>query len=280
MQSKKNPALKTIILFLAVFALSAETVDFFATASSSKDSNMIKMTTDLFFAQFQAVDGYSVNDRRNENYNPSEETRNISFYAEIQEDTDGGWLCTLNAIKADGKQNVSSTKKYDTYYKILLDAKPSLENLLKNLSGNIQLPSSQETQNQENREQQTTSYANENSIEAIAGTWTGEPLIEKILILRGGRGFVIFKNGASMNISITVQGNSIKIRQNGKPNASFFPEIPRQEALKNAATAAPVEWNMTLSGNTLSGKKTTLVENKNSPEGISQGEIEVSWTKR
>lgn len=277
MQSKKNPALKTIILFLAVFALSAETVDFFATASSSKDSNMIKMTTDLFFAQFQAVDGYSVNDRRNENYNPSEETRNISFYAEIQEDTDGGWLCTLNAIKADGKQNVSSTKKYDTYYKILLDAKPSLENLLKNLSGNIQLPSSQETQNQENREQQT-SYAN--SIEAIAGTWTGEPLIEKILILRGGRGFVIFKNGASMNISITVQGNSIKIRQNGKPNASFFPEIPRQEALKNAATAAPVEWNMTLSGNTLSGKKTTLVENKNSPEGISQGEIEVSWTKR
>ena len=83
-----------------------------------------------------------------------------------------------------------------------------------------------------------------------------------------------------MNISITVQGNSIKIKQNGKPNASFFPEIPRQDALKNAATAAPVEWNMTLSGNTLSGKKTTLVENKSSPGGISQGEIEVSWTKR
>ncbi len=264
---------------MAAFAFSAETVDFFATVSSSKDSNMIKMTTDLFFAQFQTVDGYSVNDRRNENYDPGAETRNISFYAEIQEDTDGGWLCTLNAIKADGKQNVSSTKKYDTYYKILLDAKPSLENLLQNLSGNIQLPSQPEPQNQESQEPQTSS-ANENSIEAIAGTWTGEPLIEKILILRGGRGFVIFKNGASMNISITVQGNSIKIKQNGKPNASFFPEIPRQEALKNAANAAPVEWNMKLSGNTLSGKKTTLVENKNSPGGISQGEVEVSWTKR
>jgi len=279
LQSKKNPALKIIILFLATFAFSAETVDFFATVSSSKDSNMIKMTTDLFFAQFQTVDGYSVNDRRNENYYPGAETRNISFYAEIQEDTDGGWLCTLNAIKADGKQNVSSTKKYDTYYKILLDAKPSLENLLQNLSGNIQLPSQPEPQNQESQEPQISS-ANENSIEAIAGTWTGEPLIEKILILRGGRGFVIFKNGASMNISITVQGNSIKIKQNGKPNASFFPEIPRQEALKNAANAAPVEWNMKLSGNTLSGKKTTLVENKNSPGGISQGEVEVSWTKR
>ncbi|HAZ96259.1 MAG TPA: hypothetical protein DCW73_03225, partial [Treponema sp.] len=88
MQSKKNPALKIIILFLATFAFSAETVDFFATVSSSKDSNMIKMTTDLFFAQFQTVDGYSVNDRRNENYDPGAETRNISFYAEIQEDTD------------------------------------------------------------------------------------------------------------------------------------------------------------------------------------------------
>lgn len=279
MQSKKNPALKIIILFLAILAFPVETVDFFATVSSSKDSNMIKMTTDLFFAQFQAVDGYTVNDRRNENYDPGAETRNISFYAEIQEDADSGWLCTLNAIKSDGKQNVSSTKKYDTYYKILLDAKPSLENLLRNLSGNIQPPSQPELQGSE-KEGAQDSPPQENSIEAIAGTWTGEPLIEKILILRGGRGFVIFKNGASMNVSITLQGNSIKIKQNGNPNASFFPEIPRQEALKNASTAAPVEWNMKLHGNTLSGKKTTLVENKDAPGGISQGEIEVSWTKR
>lgn len=60
----------------------------------------------------------------------------------------------------------------------------------------------------------------------------------------------------------------------------LFPRNSAARSIENAATAAPVEWNMTLSGNTLSGKKTTLVENKNSPEGISQGEIEVSWTKR
>ncbi|MGN0730082.1 TP0183 family DNA metabolism protein [Treponema sp.] len=283
MQKKRNPALKLIILLFAFFALtssrsfSAETVDFFATVSSSKDTGMIKMTTDLLFNQFQTVDGYTVRDRRNETYISGASTANISFFAEIQEDPDGGWLCTLNAIKPDGKQNVSATKKYDSYYKILLDARPSLENLLTNLTGNIQIPE-ERTAAQEERAKSTV--PGDTQLDAIAGTWTGEELIEKVLILRGGRGFVIFKNGASMNISVTVQDDSIKIRQNGRPNASFFPEIPRQEALKNAQTASPIEWNMTLSGNTLSGKKTTLVEDKNSPTGIKEGEIEVSWTKR
>ena len=39
----------------------------------------------------------------------------------------------------------------------------------------------------------------EATLETLAGTWTGEALVDKVIILRGGNGFVIFKNGASMN---------------------------------------------------------------------------------
>ena len=270
------------LLVLCTALAQAETVDFFATVSSSKDSSMIKMTTDLFFTQFQSVDGYTVNDRRGETYDPTAATRGISFYAQIEEDPEGGWLCTLNAIEADGKRNVSSTKKYDTYYKILLDAKRSLENLLENLAGDIEPPNS----SAQKQEIQASNLAAGDLLETIAGAWApGEAeLIEKALILRGGRGFVIFKNGASMNVSVSVSptdaGSAITIKQIGKPNASYFPELPREKALQNASDAPPIEWRMMLYGQTLQGTKKTLLADDASPSGVRQGEVEISWSKR
>ena len=257
-------------------------MDFFATVSSSKDSSMIKMTTDLFYTQFQSVDGYTVNDRRGESFDPTATTRNISFYAQIEEDPEGGWLCTLNAVEADGKRNVSSTKKYDTYYKILLDAKRSLENLLENLAGDIEMPGATDQKQQV----QASNLAAGELLETIAGAWAPQEseLIEKALILRGGRGFVIFKNGASMNVSVSVSpsdaGSAITIKQVGKPNASYFPELPREKALQSASDAPPIEWRMMLYGQTLSGTKKTLLADDASPTGVKPGEVEITWSKR
>lgn len=244
---------------------------------------MIKMTTDLLYTQIQSMDGYSVTDRRNESYTSSVQSANICFYAEIQEEDDGKWLCTLNAFKKD--RNFSSTKEYDSYYKILMDAKASLENFMLNLSGNIVMPEpelAETTTEEEKTEKEPPAKQNlkQKAMDALAGTWIGEELIEKILILRGGRGFIVFKNGASMNISVSVEGSTVTVKQNGKPNASFFPELPRQDALKTAANANPIEWNLILDGNTLAGTKKTLISDKKSSTGVSEGIINVSWTKQ
>ncbi len=266
-------------LFALSFLYPVESVDFFATVTSSKDSAMIKMTTDLFFMQFQSIGGYTVNDRRQEEYNPSEITSNISFFAEINEDDEGGWICCLNAITSNKSGNVSLTKKYDSYHRILLDAKASLENLLNNLAENMEgSPSSKEDFFASDAV--PSNIAGDELIETIAGTWKGEEMIEKVLLLRGGKGFVIYKNGASMNVDVTASGNSVRIVQNCKPNASFFPEIPRQDALKKAADAEPIEWNLMLYGDTLHGKKTTLTQEKGAGSKIERGDIEVTWTKR
>ncbi len=261
----------------------AETVDFYATVSSSADDNMIKMTTDLLFTQFQSMDGYSVVDKRSESFTSPAGTKNIAFYAEVQEDTDGKWICTLNAFR--NERNFSFTKKYDTYYKILLDSKASLENLMLNLSGNITMPEQPETETaaearDEEEEKKVADRSKNQAMDLLAGTWSGEELIEKILILRGGRGFIVFKNGASMNISVSIEGESVTVKQYGKSNASFFPELPRQEALKIAATASPIEWNLKLAGNTLAGTKKTLVADKKSSTGVSEGVVNVSWVKQ
>lgn len=280
---KKFVAAAALIL-MTLAASFADTVEFFATVSSSADDNMIKMTTDLLYTQFQSLDGYSVSDKRTEVFTPPSDSPNISFYADIQEDYDGGWICTLNAYRME--KNVSVTKKYDSYYKILMDSKASIENLLLNLTENSELkkqeePAEKDSEDEKKEEANPILRQRNPVMDSLAGTWTGEELIEKILILRGGRGFIVFKNGASMNIliSVSTDGNSVTVKQNGKSNASFFPELPRQEALKNAATASPIEWNLVFSGNTLEGTKRTLIADKKSSTGVSEGTVNVSWTK-
>ncbi|MBS7241466.1 MAG: hypothetical protein KIG77_03655 [Treponema sp.] len=259
----------------------AETIDFYATVSTSTDAGMIKMSTDILYTQLQTMDGYTVIDRRNENYNPVNKSQNISFYTEIQEESSGSWTCTLNAFK--GEAAFSSTKEYDSYYKILMDAKASLENFMLNLSGNIVIPGqeSSETVSRENEDGPARPNVRKHNpiMDTIAGTWEGEELTDKILILRGGRGFIIFKNGATMNISVSVEGSDVTIKQKGKPNASFYPSLPRQDALKNAASASPIEWNFKLEGKTLTGIKKTLVSDKKSSTGVSEGNVNATWTK-
>ena len=282
----------------------AETIDFYATVSTSTDAGMIKMSTDILYTQLQTMDGYTVIDRRNENYNPANKSQNISFYTEIQEESSGSWTCTLNAFKGEvgnARQSLipiavqvntgqtavhdafSSTKEYDSYYKILMDAKASLENFMLNLSGNIVIPGqeSSETVSRENEDGPARPNVRKHNpiMDTIAGTWEGEELTDKILILRGGRGFIIFKNGATMNISVSVEGSDVTIKQKGKPNASFYPSLPRQDALKNAASASPIEWNFKLEGKTLTGIKKTLVSDKKSSTGVSEGNVNATWTK-
>lgn len=270
-----------VLIFLFSKLNAGSTVDFFATKSSSTDTNMITMTTDLFYTQLLAIDGYSVEDKRNISFEEGVTiSANIIFYSEIEESGDGNWICTLNAINQNSDKHANITKTYSSYYKILLDAKASIENLFASLEagGNIRnsaKPAEKETQ--------VSSAASETkaNVEELAGTWTGEKLIDKVVILRGGKGFVIFKNGATMNISVSTDGTTIVITQTAKPNASFFPELPRELALKNAMGSEPVVWTLKLrDSKTLFGSKTTLIADDSSANGVKEGTFSVEWTKK
>ncbi|MBP5358182.1 MAG: hypothetical protein J6Y69_03230 [Treponema sp.] len=271
---KKIRFLEFLVL-LAMMPLSAQkVVGFYATVSSSDDTNMLTMTTDLFYTQLQNMNGYSVIDCRNTPYNENAEKKgDIIFYAEIQEE-DGQWSCTLHAATGNPLKTVQETRSYASYYKILLDAKASLDSILSKLYQD-------DNATQAKDQVEAASGSGSASLDSLAGTWTGEQLIDKVIILRGGKGFVIFKNGASMTISVSIKGNNVSVVQQGRSNASFYPEIARELALKNAATASPISWSLTLMGeSTLKGTKTTLVEDKSSSSGIAIGSIEVQWTKQ
>lgn len=269
------------VLFSSFFCIPAVAeaipVDFYAAISDSKDTNMIRMTENLYFQQLNSLDGYDVSDRRPEEWQKKDEdaSDSIVFFAEIQESPDSaGWICILNAISRLSGERKTSVKIYDSYYKILLDAKNSLVSLLSSLNSD----GAEAVVESEKKTEVPSQKAL--SVESIAGNWTGEPYIEKIVILRGGKGFVIYKNGASMTIQVSISGNSVHVQQVGRPNASYYPELPRETAMLVARTAAPIEWNLSMTDDdTLSGKKSTL-EPADTPEGAASAHVEVVWQRK
>jgi hypothetical protein len=178
----------------------------------------------------------------------------------------------------DKTKDLVISKEYSSYYKILTEAKQSLDNLVAKIRAGTAAK-----KNAANDDEQAASPQAQQTVstQSIAGTWLGEKNIDKIIILRGGRGFVIYKNGASMNITVRIADDGIvHIKQAGNSNASFFPELPRKTALENAKNAAPIEWLFTLvDAVTLSGQKKTLVSAPDTKTGVTEGTVPVTWQK-
>lgn len=278
-------AIFTILFFatcLCMFGQQNASVAFFGIYSPDADKNMLSMTEDLYFKQLSDMD-LSIKDNRSdsfsENYDSKQEAlfseceETFAFFIIIKKNTSEKWECSINLRNIETKKTKSISKEYDSYYKILMDSKTNLKASIKSL-----FDETEENQTIVKKSVSTKSV----TTESIAGTWTGEDAIAKIVIMRGGRGFVVFKNGATMNISVSITAfenntNTINVKQNGNNNASFFTDLNRKLALESAVTAKPIEWNFLLQNDgTLKGEKSTLIEKNGTAENAL---IPVTWTK-
>ncbi|MCQ2573684.1 MAG: hypothetical protein MJ182_07300 [Treponema sp.] len=282
---KKRILFVTFITFLTF--LSAEgtwSIDFYGVSSTDLDKNMADMTSDLYYTQLCEIKDFSVTDKRgmiSDNTVPEKSELsdiNLSFYTVIEKkENSSKWLATLHIVNKITNSHLTSTKEFDSYYKILMEGKKELQDSFISLIQKNEKSSSDEQDIPPLPAQNETFKA---STESLAGTWTGEQNIEKILIMRGGRGFVIFKNGASMNISVKIEdsGSTVIVSQTGKSNASFFPDLPRQMALEAALNADPIKWEFKISGdNTLIGVKNTLYADGDT---VQSGNIDVEWNRK
>lgn len=288
--SEKTCSIAAVLFLLQVLPVEANSVrkvDFYGVVCSDADSNMVSMTENLYFTQLGELESVSVTDKRNDTFSKSYLTSgqpdfssssadSLAFYALITKNKDGSdrWISTLVITNCSDGKIYTNRKEYDSYYKILMESKAALQAVFKQL-----VASSSDTP-------KTSSFSAQISTEDIAGTWSGENFIDKIVILRGGRGFIIFKNGASMNIKVEISQNEngssvITITQAGHSNASYFPELDRKTALESAPDAAPIEWIMTLSdANTMNGTKKTLVTAPDTATGAASGTVTVEWNRK
>ena len=267
-----------------VFSQEIKKIDFYGVLSPDADKNMIKMTEDLFYTQLSELSIELKDSRSPEFSNPEtyifESTTDPSQYAmyvTINKLPTLKWECNINLKKLASGKTFISKKEYDSYYKILMESKINLNSILTNLLDSTKASSEKESDFLQENEKIV-------STDTIAGSWTGEDYIDKIMIMRGGRGFIIYKNGASMNISVSLEitennDSVINILQTSRNNASFYPELPRKVAMEYAIEAKPIQWNLTLTkNNTLKGVKNTLI--LKSPElPPEEGKQQVEWSK-
>lgn len=264
----------------SVFSEAKRSVVFFGAVSSSQDTATIKLTEDLYYSQMLALSSLSVKNRRDIVWNPNianeyESTDSILFHAEIQE-KNSGWQCTLTALDMENGLAASKTFFYEGYYKILMDAKNSLLSLFDQLEDGTAIAGTLEQAESEGFSEALAQI----SLEQLAGNWSGDSYITKIVIQKTGRGFVIFKNGATMNITVSLSGTTVTAQQASGSNASFFPELPREVALKSAKTASPITWTLEITDwNTLSGTKLTLAMDDAEAVPVEQA-VPTVWTRQ
>lgn len=246
---------------------------------------MLSMTEDLFLAQLKEL-SYTIVDKRYENFSLDYFSASTDFsasnkqgiaiiYMVISKLESGKWQMQTNLLENNSKNPKTTTQDYDSYYKILMESKTSLS---KNLSELLSDSSSKIAT--------TNSSVSENkpslTLDDLAGSWDGGKYINKVIIMRGGRGFVIFKNGASMNIFVKIETSDanqiVSVVQTSGNNASYFPEIERQKALEVAMNANPISWNFRAYGTTtLKGTVKTLTADANG--NISEGTLPSEWKK-
>ena len=229
--NKKILSLFIICFICLPLAAQKYSIDYFGIVANGVDDNMSKMTSDLYYTQLCEINSYTVQDKRNGirmSASPATdefEDGKISLYAVIsKKDNSSKWISTITIYDSSKKTIVSEAKEYDSFYKILMEPKSTLQETITSLlAGNGNTVAASQGGTKAGSAIQSTEF--------LSGTWGGEDTIDKIVIMRGGRGFVIFKNGSSMNITVEIKGSAqsqnIVITQNGKANASFFPELPR-----------------------------------------------------
>lgn len=284
-----------LLLSLCAYAAAQSPVAFCGVVSRDAEGSMVKMTEDLYYTQLGSIEGVEVIDRRKSGFASSylasgapdfsAVPENKVFFALIRKISDDKWTCALCMANSGTVRQVDKT--YSSYYKILMENKAvlltSFKALLEGEGETVTDGSAQDGGDGGTSDEDIAALPPAQpkaaSTDSLAGTWIGEDGVEKAVILRGGRGFIIFSNGATMNIKIEINdGGQVMITQAGRSNASFFPELPRQVALNAAAGAEPIVWTLSFEGErVLKGQKRTLIA---SGKGAEAGSVDVAWHRK
>lgn len=257
------------ILFaiVAAFASAQESPSVAAYTLSGDDvgEHVVATVNDLVFSFIRELRTYQIRDMRKETL-PRDlgvpDGMNYIFYGSIQGQSDG---IKLELILKGGPFQITRiiSRVFDNTNRILLESRMLVRDLF---DLTIQLP--EPPQLPENlsvlSEQKSPSSTKVVTLDSLAGTWTGERGVEKILILRGGRGMVVLSSGISLSVELGISGNELIVKQKSGVTSRQFLDLNDAVAKEAALLAPPLEWVFTISydSSILSGvKKNVSVKN-------------------
>lgn len=94
-------------------------------------------------------------------------------------------------------------------------------------------------------------FVKEPSLAMITGSWSGDKGVDRVSILRDGRGVAVLSSGSSMKIKATIAGSSIVVVQDQPSSPEFYKGggLDLKAAREVAAKARPWRWIFSLAEN-------------------------------
>ena len=172
------------------------------------------------------------------------------------------------------------SRDYESSNKILLESRLLIKELFEgqdivNINENKNVESKE---NIEKTQLDISDFKPISNLDSLAGAWYGEDgEVEKIMIMRGGRGVAIWVSGISLLLDLKLENGSLIVTQKGLPQPRQFVNLPDNIALMAAKATKPIVWQLNINQDLkiLYGLKKTSTIKYNNSEIISISEVSV-----
>ena len=170
------------------------------------------------------------------------------------------------------------SKIYQSVNLILLDSRVLVSDIF-DKSVNLSV-----TYNPEDSDPRNDSDVEEvKNIDILSGSWHGEEGLERVELMRGGRGIALLSSGVTILLQIRVDEGYLTISQSGKPMPRQFINLPDEIAKKAAEMGKTPSWKFLVSTDNkiLVGEKTDIeiVYHGNTLVSVNEVIKKVRWIK-
>lgn len=263
------PSTLSAVRGLAVYQLQAEAV-----------SEQTAQTVDsLVFSFVRELKTYTIFDLREAPVPkdfPDDDAIDYIFFGILKEVPEGIKLeLVLKGREAQFTRIIS--KVYSALNKILLDSRLLVLTLF-DFSVPLEQLSDTRTENEKSRE-----FGYIDSVDTLAGSWKGEKGLDRVMILRGGRGMAVFSSGVSISLDLKIDNGYLHVTQKGRLEPRQFLNIPDAIARQAVEQTSPPEWRFLVSADKkiLSGTKrdVQIRYNETSILNITYETSTVQWSR-
>lgn len=247
--------------------------------ASAMNEQTVKTVDNLVFSFIKELKSYTILDLRTQPVPvefPEELGIDFIFFGALQELPEGIKLELILKGKEEQVTRIIS-KVYENINRILLDSRLLVLNLfdfsvrLENLA------------NISPQEQKAAEFEYIETVDSLAGSWKGEPGLDRIMILRGGRGMAVFSSGVSVSLELKIENGYLLVTQKGNLQPRQFLHLPDDIARQAIQKINPPQWRFLVSADKkiLSGTKVDahIQYNETAIIDIQYGTAIVEWLR-
>ena len=239
----------------------------------------VQTVDNLVFSFIKELKTYTILDLRSQTV-PADFPKNPAidyiFFGMLKEAPEGIKLELVLKGREDQFTRIIS-KVYGNINKILLDSRLLVFNLF-DFSVPLEVLTVSTPQNE-----QDTEFGYVETVDSLAGSWKGEKGLDRVLILRGGRGMAVFSSGVSVSLDLKIDNGYLLVTQKGSLQPRQFLNLPDEIARQAVQQTNPPQWRFLVSPDKkiLSGTKVDaeIQYNETSIISIKYDTATVEWLR-